>query len=137
MTTVPSAIRAVFLAALQPLSKHAAALPDPLPVGGRAIRLSDPSATGSREEIRVLAGQDGAGDGAGAAFYLDYFRVKSDISAHGRIHEDGRVEKLEGYEGQFGIAVFPSAADTEREKKRVADHNARVRELLRKKGFES
>jgi hypothetical protein len=135
MTTVPPAIRAAFLAALQPLSKHAAALPDPLPVGGRAIRLSDPSATGSREEIRVLAGQ--TGDGDGAKFYLDYFRVKSDVSVHGRIHEDGRVEKLENYEGQFGITVFPNPADTEREKQRVADHNTRVRAVLRQKGFES
>ena len=131
MTTVPSAIRGVFLAALQPLSKHAAALPDPLPVGGRALRLSDPSATGSREELRVLAGSDGA------AFYLDYYRVKGEISAHGRIHEDGRVEKLESYEGQFGINVFPNPADTEREKQRVADHNTRVRAVLRQKGFES
>ncbi|HET7504341.1 MAG TPA: hypothetical protein VFK02_25140 [Kofleriaceae bacterium] len=130
MTAVPPAIRAVFQAALQPLSKHAAALPDPLPVGGRAIRISDPAATGSREDIHVLAGQ------AGAAYYLDYFRVKGDISVHGRIHEDGRVEKLENYEGQFGINVFPNPADTEREKKRVADHNTRVRDILRQKGFE-
>jgi hypothetical protein len=129
MTTVPPAIRAAFLAALQPLSKHAAALPDPLPVG-RVLRLSDPAATGSREDIRVLAGQDGA------AFHLDYFRVKSDVSSHGRIHDDGRVEKLENYEGQFGITVFPDPAATEREKQRVAAHNTKVRDLLRQKGFE-
>jgi hypothetical protein len=131
MTTVPPAIRAAIQAALQPLSKHAAALPDPLPVGGRPIRLADPAAAGAREDIRVVAGQDAGG------FYLDYFRVKSDVSAHGRIHADGRVEKLENYEGQFGINVSADPAETEREKQRVADHNTKVRDLLRHKGFES
>jgi hypothetical protein len=69
MTTVPPAIRAGFLAALQPLSKHAAALPDPLPVGGRAIRLSDAVVQGqSAESVQLFTqffigphGQDGRG----------------------------------------------------------------------------
>jgi hypothetical protein len=130
MLTVPPEIRAILLTALQPLSKHAARLPDPLPVG-RVLRLSDPKATGSAEEIRVLAVEESG------TFYLDYFRVKSDISVHGRIHEDGRIEKLENYEGQFGIDVSADPAETERERRRVADHNTRVRALLRLKKFET
>lgn len=127
--TVPPELRAAMLAALAPLSKHSAALPEPLPLG-QVLRLADPGATGSAEEIRVLAGQGAAG------YFLDYFRVNGEISSHGRIHGDGRVEPLENYEGQFGITVFPDPAATAREKKRVGEHNARVRALLRQKGFE-
>jgi hypothetical protein len=126
--TVPPEIRAAMLAALAPLSKHSAALPEPLPLG-QVVRLSDPKATGSAEDLRVLAGH-------AAGYYLDYFRVNGEISSHGRIHADGRVEPLENYEGQFGITVFPDPAATAREKQRVGEHNARVRALLRHKGFE-
>ncbi len=127
MTTVPPGVRAAFLAALRPESDHADALPDPLPVG-RVLRLVDP-AKESTEKIRVLAGDDGG-------YYLDFFRRDGESSWHGRIREDGTDEKLENFEGQFGTKVFPDPADTEREQQRIYQHNARVRELLRKKGFE-
>lgn len=128
MKTVPAAIRDVFLAALRPLTAHAAGLPDPLPVG-RLIFLRDPAATGG-DSTRLIVGKDDGG------FHLDYFRRDEHSAWHARIHEDGREEDLDNYEGQFGLKVFPDPAATERERQRVYAHNAQVRELLRKKGFE-
>ena len=127
MSTVPPAARASILAALAPLSRHSAALPDPLPVG-QAMRLADPAVTAS-EQIRVVAGYDGH-------YFLDYFRVNGEVSSHGRIHDDGRVEPLENYEGQFGITVSSDPTATARERARVAAHNTAVRAVLRQKGLE-
>jgi hypothetical protein len=128
MTTIPPAVRAAFEAALRKLSAHAGALPDPLPEG-RVLRLHDPAATTS-ETIRVLTGRDGTG------YYLDYFRRDEYSAWHGRIRPEYPDEDLENYEGQFGTKGFPDPADTERERQRVAAHNATVREVLRAKGFE-
>jgi hypothetical protein len=128
-TTVPPAIRAAFLAALQPESAHAAALPDPLPMD-QVLRLTDKN-SGSTELIRVKAGHDGK------AYFLDYYRVDNDgqTSWHARIHEDGRIEKLENIEGQLGRRVFPDPEDTKRDLQRIVAHNDQTREVLRKKGF--
>lgn len=128
-TTVPPAIRAAFLEALRPESAHAAVLPDPLPMG-QVLRLVDKN-SGSSELIRVLAGHDGN------AYHLDYYRVDNEgqTSWHGRIHEDGRAEKLENIEGQLGRRVFPDPEETKRDLQRIAAHNDHTREVLRKKGF--
>jgi hypothetical protein len=128
MTTIPPAVRAAFVAALRKLSAHAAALPDPLPED-RVLRLHDPAAT-TDETIRVLAGRDTGG------YYVDYFRRDRHCAWHGRIRPELPDEDLANYEGQFGMTVFPDPADTEREKQRVIAHNAKVREELRRKGFE-
>lgn len=128
-TTVPPAVRAVMLTALRPESDHAAALPDPLPLG-RVLNLFDKS-RGNRERTRIRADQDERG------FFLDYYRVENDgtTSWHGRVREDGTLEDLENYEGQFGTRAFPDPADTQRERERVGLHNAHVRDLLQAKGF--
>lgn len=128
-TTVPPAVRAAFLAALRPESRHAAVLPDPLPLD-RVLRLIDKTATGN-ELIRVLAGQDGN------AYFLDFYREDHDneTSWHARIHQDGRIEKLENIEGQLGRPVFATPEETRRDRQWVAAHNEQTRQVLRKKGF--
>lgn len=128
MPTIPPAVRAAFVAALGPISKHAAALPDPLPQG-RVLRLHDPAST-TDETLRVLADRDGEG------YYLDYFRRDQYAAWHGRLRPERPEQDLENYAGQFGTKAFPDPADTEREKQRVAAHNAKVRDVLRAKGFE-
>lgn len=125
---IPPAVRIAFQVALRPLTVHAAALPEPLPLG-RLVFLRDPSQTGG-DSTRVIAGRDQQGH------YLDYFRRDEQSAWHGRIREDGKEEDLENYEGQFGTRAFPDPGDTERERQRVQAHNARVRDLLRQKGFE-
>jgi hypothetical protein len=96
--------------------------------GPRALP-DDPASTGS-ETLRVLAGQDGDG------YFLDYFRRDETSAWHGRLRPERPDQDLENYEGQFGLSVFPDPADTAREKQRVIAHNAKVREVLRNKGFE-
>ncbi|MGE0323297.1 MAG: hypothetical protein AB7K71_17400 [Polyangiaceae bacterium] len=128
MNTIPPEVRAAFAAALRPISAHAGALPDPLPVG-RVLWLHDGAVT-SGETIRVLAGKDAAG------YFLDYFRRDEYSAWHGRLRPECPDEDLENYDGQFGIRGFPDPADTERERQRVVAHNANVRALLRRKGFE-
>jgi hypothetical protein len=129
-TTVPPDARAALQAALQGKSDHAAALPDPLPLG-RTLYIVDKSKTSSSERLAVLAGHDEAG------YFLDYYRADSarETSWHGRLREDGSAEKLENIEGQLGRSWFPDPADTERDRQRIVAHNERVREILRKKGF--
>jgi hypothetical protein len=124
---VPDEVRAVFLAALQ--SKHKHALPATLEVGV-LYRPHDPSAGGHPATLRLLIGEEEGG------LYLDYFTQSQEASSHQRIHADGRVTKLENYEGQFGIRVLPDPAETARERQRVSEHNRRVRDVLRHKGFE-
>jgi hypothetical protein len=129
--TVPPAVRSVFVAALAPNSPHAAALPDPLPMG-RVLRVVD-KASNSTDELKVLAGQNDKG------YFLDYFRVDNggETNWHARILQDGTLEELENYDGQFGFPYFPDdPAKTAAEEKRILEHNTRVREILVAKGFE-
>ncbi len=130
--TVPPAARAAFVAALSGSSDHAAALADPLPMG-RVLRVVDKAAE-TEESLKVLAGQDEQG------FFLDYYRVDQDrdgsTSRHGRVRDTGAIEKLENYEGQHGREIFPGdPAKTEAELQRIIAHNARLKEILRTKGF--
>jgi hypothetical protein len=128
-TEVPPAARAAIQQALRQESDHAAALPDPLPVG-KVLPLRDKT-KGSREITLILAGHDERG------FYIDYYRRENDdtTSWHGRVRDDGTRESLENLEGQFGIRASDDPAETQRERERVHAHNARVHEVLRKKGF--
>jgi hypothetical protein len=130
--TVPPAARSAFVVALKENSEHWAALPDPLPVG-RILRVVDKAAD-TEEQLQVLAGKGERG------YFLDYYRIDQDrdaeTSSHHRILETGTIEELENYEGQWGRKVFPGdPAATEAEHQRIIAHNARVREVLRAKGF--
>jgi len=131
--TVPPAARAAFVVALKDLSDHAAALPDPLPMG-RVLRVVD-KAIDTEDELKVLAGKDEQ------SYLLDYYRVDNDRDgqtfSHGRIRENGTIERLENYEGQWGRPRFPGdPAKTEAERQRIFAHNARVRKILIAKGFQ-
>jgi hypothetical protein len=130
--SVPPAARAALVVALKEESRHAAALPDPLPMG-RVLRIVDKNVD-STAELKVFAGKDEKG------YFLDYFVVNNDKDGqtfwHGRIREDGTVEELENYEGQWGRPFFPGdPAKTEAELQRIIAHNARVEGVLRAKGF--
>jgi hypothetical protein len=127
--TVPPAVRSAFVAALAPNSPHAAALPDPLPMG-RTLRVVD-KASNSTDVLKVLAGQNEKG------YFLDYFRVDNDGegNSHARVLQDGTVEELENYEGQWGFPAFDDPAETAAARQRILDHNTRVDEILRAKGF--
>ncbi|MCK6537635.1 MAG: hypothetical protein L6Q84_32080 [Polyangiaceae bacterium] len=128
MSAIPPTVRAAFVMALRSLTSHAGALPDPL-LTGRVLCPHDPASSAS-ETLRVLAGHDDDG------YFLDYFRRDQTSAWHGRLRPERPDEDLENYEGQFGMSVFPDPADTAREKQRVIAHNAKVREVLRHKGFE-
>ncbi len=130
VVTVPPAVRAAFVVGLKTESRHAAALPDPLPMG-RVLRVIDKNVD-TDEEIKVLADQNENG------YFLDFYRVDNDgqVAWHARVREDGTVEKLENFQGQFG---FPYYADdpekTAAEEQRILENNARVEDLLKAKGF--
>lgn len=116
--------------ALSGESRHADALPDPLPMG-RVLNVVN-RATSSDDTLKVLAGEDDEG------FFLDAYTVGNDstTSWHGRIHQDGSVESLENFEGQFGFPLYrDDPARTAAERQRILDHNRRVGEVLRAKGF--
>lgn len=120
------------MAALEGNSDHRAAIPDPLPMG-RVLYVVDRTVD-SEEELKVLAGKDDRG------YFLDYFRRDSDRDGytyrHGRIRDNGTIESLENYEGQWGRPYFPDdPARTEAEDRRMDAHNDRVGEILRAKGF--
>lgn len=130
--TVPPAARAAFLAALKGNSDHLGALPDPLPMG-RVLRVVDRSVE-SEEKLSVLAGKDEQG------YYLDYYRIDQDTdgetSRHGRARDNGTLEGLENFEGQYGREIFPDdPAKTEAELQRILAHNEAVRKVLTAKGF--
>jgi hypothetical protein len=130
--TVPPAARAALAVALKEESPHAAALPDPLPMG-RVLRIVDKEID-SEDELKVLAGQDAAG------YFLDCYCVIDDRDGqtfwHGRIRENGTTQRLENYEGEWGRPSFPDDPDkTKAEHARIDAHNERVREILRAKGF--
>jgi hypothetical protein len=130
--TVPPAARAAFVAALEGNTDHVAAIPDPIPMG-RVLHVVDRSAE-SEESFQILAGQDEQG------YFLDYYRIDQDrdgqTSRHGRVRDTGAIEKLENYEGQHGRQVWrDDPARTEADHKRILENNARVREILKAKGF--
>jgi len=128
--TVPAEVRAVLLRALAGESRHAAGLPDPLPMG-RVLAVVN-EASDSTDELKVLAGENEKG------FFLDFFTVGNDstTSWHGRVLQDGTVENLENFEGQFGFPFHrDDPARTAAERQRILDHNTRVGEVLRAKGF--
>lgn len=124
---VPDDVRAALVGRMH--SKHKGALPAQLETG-RLYQPVDPAAGGQRAELRVLVGHDGE------RFYLDYFTRSDEATAHLRVFPDGTVTKLDNYQGQFGTKSFPDPADTARERERVAEHNRRVRAVLKQKGFE-
>lgn len=97
----------------------------------RVLRIVD-KASDSTDELKVSAGQNERG------FFLDCFTVGNDstTSWHGRIWADGTVENLENFEGQFGFPLHRDDPDkTAAERQRILDHNTRVAEVLRAKGF--
>jgi len=98
---------------------------------GRLLRVVDKAST-CTDELTVLAGQNETG------YFLDYFTVGNDgeTNWHGRILQDGTSEPLENYQGQLGFPFYPdNPAKTAAEKNRILQHNARVAEILRAKGF--
>ena len=128
--TVPPAVRSAFVVGLQGESRHAAGLPDPLPIG-RVLRIVD-KASNSTDELKVLAGQNEKG------YFLDYFNVANDgeTNWHGRVLQDGTGEALENYDGQLGFPFYrDDPAKTAAEENRILEHNTRVGEVLRAKGF--
>jgi hypothetical protein len=130
--TVPPAAREVFVTGLKAESRHAAALPDPLPMG-RVLRVVDKSVE-TEQQLEVLAGQDDKG------YYLDFYRIDTDRDGetywHGRVRDTGVYEDLENFEGQWGTKVFPSEPEkTAAEQERVQAVNTNVDGILRKKGF--
>lgn len=130
--TVPPAARAALVAALKQESRHAAAVPDPLPME-RVLRIVDKTVE-STAELKIFAGKDDT------SYFLDCFVTNNDTDGqtfwHGRIRENGTVEELENYEGQFGRPLFPGdAAKTEAELQRIVAHNTRVEGVLRAKRF--
>lgn len=141
--TVPTPARRAFMKTLKKFSVHGGGLPSPLPMGV-VLRVFDydvvPEEVTRRgdlntdEELSVLAVKDEKG------YFLDYYRVDNDndgqTSRHGRIREDGTYEGLENFEGQWGRQIFPGdPAKTEAELQRMMKNNARVKEVLRAKGF--
>ncbi len=100
---------------------------------GRVLHIVDRTVD-SEEELKVLAGRDEQG------YFLDYYRTDNDRDgqtfSHGRIRDNGALERLENYEGQWGRQIFPGdPASTEAELQRILAHNERVRMILRAKGF--
>lgn len=129
---VPNSARKAFLRKLAESCDHAEGLPNPLPLGCVLTVVDDDVDT--EESLKVLAGKDERG------WFLDYYRVDQDrdgeTSSHNRIRQDGTLERLENFEGQWGRQIFPDdPARTEAERQRIYANNDRVREILREKGF--
>ncbi|MBK8997059.1 MAG: HEAT repeat domain-containing protein [Myxococcales bacterium] len=125
---VPDEVRATFLEVLREHEKHGGALPADLELG-TLHHAHDPHAPGVSSTLQLLPGRDERG------WFLDYFSESEDCSAHARIREDGSHERLESFEGQWGLPVLANPTDTAREHERIRAHNARVRAILRSKGF--
>lgn len=124
---VPPEIRDLFLAALDGTE-----LPDPLPLN-RTINIyyevaeSLAEERGARGIYQVRAGYDGT-------YHLDCYLENHALmllSTHYRLRADGSTQTLESLRTGRSLAD-PAAA---REAERVAEHNARVREILKAKGF--
>jgi hypothetical protein len=116
---VPPALRALFVDKI--VSKHRRALPAVLETG-RVYRPEDPEARGDFATLRVRVEHEGG------ELYLDYYTESDELSAHRRIHADGRVTDLDNYRGTYG-RVDPAEAQ------HIREHNARVEALLQQKGF--
>jgi hypothetical protein len=73
----------------------------------------------------------------GGRYILDNYSSRNDgeTSYHGRIHEDGRRESLENYEGQVSMPVLATPELTAREHERIWAWNEEVTRVLRSKGF--
>ena len=98
---------------------------------GRVLRIVD-KASNTKDELKVLAGENEKG------YFLDYFNDANDgeTNWHGRVLQDGTGEALENYQGQLGFPFYrDDPARTAAEKKRILEHNTRVGEILRAKGF--
>ena len=98
---------------------------------GRVLRIVD-KASNRTDGLTVLAGQNEKG------YFLDYFTVGNDgqTNWHGRVLQDGTGVALENYEGQLGTPFYrDDSAKTAAEKQRIIEHNTRVGEILRAKGF--
>lgn len=136
MTQIPQNVRQTFLTGLKSKSRHAAALPDPLPVDRvLSLVIEDRVDTEERDDdhTRIRVGQEQD------AYYLDYLverrRGYDTFTWHGRIHQDGREELLESYEGEFGRALPDDPQEAAVEDLRITAHNERVDRILRDKGF--
>lgn len=110
-------------------------LPDPLPLG-RTINVFYEVAESLSEE-RSARGifQVRAGGDREHGYFLDYYReIQSPmlISVHGRIRQDGSTEELESLRT---YRHSPDPATARRERERIAEHNRRVTDILRRKGF--
>lgn len=98
---------------------------------GRVLNVVN-KAISADDTLKVLAGENEKG------FFLDAFTVANDstTSWHGRVHQDGTVENLENFEGQFGFPHYSDDPDrTAAERQKILDHNTRVGDVLRAKGF--
>lgn len=136
---VPSHIREKFVVALTNWPDVAQKLPDPLTLDTVVHVIEDPAECLADERtargvLRVRAGNENEN-----GFFLDYYYEAAGFSftVHSRVHEDGSTEPLDNYEGLFSRRVFDDPEETERERQRIIEHNARVREILRAKGFTS
>ncbi|WP_109098167.1 hypothetical protein [Aquimarina sp. AU58] len=67
---------------------------------------------------------------------IDYYLMTDHYTRHGRINELGENIELENYEGQFGLPIYENEENTKKEHKRIRDHNEKVYEVLKSKGFE-
>ena len=70
-------------------------------------------------------------------FLIDYYFLTDDYSVHRRINENNDIIDLENFEGQFGWPVLGTLEETEKEHSRIKEHNNKVLEILKKKGFEN
>jgi len=68
--------------------------------------------------------------------YLDYLFKTDEYSIHNRINHLGVIIELENFEGQFGWPVYEDKNLTKKEHQRIKEHNQRVYEILKLKGFE-
>lgn len=83
-------------------------------------------------DIRFIIKEDETGN-----LYLDYYFITDDYSAHKRINHVGEITELENFEGQFGWPVFDDEERTNKEHQRIKEHNQKVNEILKQKGFET
>lgn len=69
--------------------------------------------------------------------YLDFYIVTDDYSSHNRIDHSGNKTRLENYEGQFGWPVYEGDEEkTKRAHENIREHNQKVHEILKAKGFD-
>ena len=83
-------------------------------------------------DIRFFIKKDKASN-----LYLDYYFKTDDYSIHKRINHLGETVELENFEGQFGWPVFEDEEQTKKEHQRIKEHNQKVYDILKQKGFET